>query len=549
MVSVYLYFFSQTFLLGQEEALPKQEQTGVESEADAAEIPQEPVVDDQAVEKKIFIIKTINFDAKGGKLWRSRAFALIYHGKFQEGEILEGADALEQYIKDKTQLLLNQRVLESAEISYTVGQADGDGVTPVDLLVKTVDTWNIIALPKPSLDSNNGFAISINARDYNFLGTMSPLRLNIGYEHREAEEQVSPIKDVFNFELDSDTPFRLFGLNWNLDFDHLFAYALIGGDGTFSYKNITGLSAELPLRKTTITTGFEQKFILNEENPERYVAEYGNYADFYMANRVYASWEIPLGVSMYNFGELTYTPEVSMNVNYRPDGELEFWRKGPSITFSHRVGFGRINWLGNFRSGLEGSISNSNTYNFYSRGWSNNYGLSLKGHKLFTDWFGVSSFFQVRQWFFYDPASADEGYPPYTEVGDALRGVSNKSAKAFDKDYMISLNLDFTFRILRFIPSVWLHSRKLRFFDFDMHLVPFIDIALMQGHISERADAIPTPQGILASAGLELIVFPAFMRSFYLRASLGYNLTKFLETGDFPKPYGDEYFIGIGHHY
>jgi hypothetical protein len=37
------------------------------------------------------------------------------------------------------------------------------------------------------------------------------------------------------------------------------------------------------------------------------------------------------------------------------------------------------------------------------------------------------------------------------------------------------------------------------------------------------------------------------MRSFYVRASLGYNLNRFLETHHIPK--WDELFLGIGHHY
>jgi len=40
-------------------------------------------------------------------------------------------------------------------------------------------------------------------------------------------------------------------------------------------------------------------------------------------------------------------------------------------------------------------------------------------------------------------------------------------------------------------------------------------------------------------------VFPAFMRSFYIRASFGYDL-RALGNGPW---YGDELFFGIGHDY
>jgi hypothetical protein len=550
-------FLSSALLFGQEEAQsasPETEAQSANPETEAQSANPEtktqsanPETEVQSAspetDNTIFVVQRVDFDVKG----RSRPFALMYHGDFQIGEKIKGEAGLKAYIADKTQLLINQRVLADAQITCDRGEPDAEGIVPLYLLVKVTDSWNIIALPYPKIDSNSGFEIIIKARDYNFLGTMSPLRIDLGYEHRDADDQTSPVKDIFKFEIDSDTPFKALGFKWNLDFDHLFSYSWASEEGTLAYKNITGLSMEIPIQKTTLTVGLEQDFILHEENPERYREEYGDYADFYMSSVAYTSWKIPLGVSVYNFGELTYTPKLSGRINYRPSSELEFWRKGPSLTFSHNVGFGRIDWIGNFRKGLEGSLSNTNSFNFYSRGWENSYTFSAALYKPVTAFFGFSALAQLRQWFFFDPAAEEEGYPPYAEVGDTMRGVLNKSLKAYSKDYMISLNLDFPFRVLRFVPSEWFHTRKLRFFDFELHLSPFIDMALMQGRIPVWGDKIPPPQGMLFCAGIEAIVFPAFMRSLYLRASFGYNLNKFAETLSIPK--WDELFIGIGHHY
>jgi hypothetical protein len=128
-----------------------------------------------------------------------------------------------------------------------------------------------------------------------------------------------------------------------------------------------------------------------------------------------------------------------------------------------------------------------------------------------------------------------------------MRGVLDKYLKVYNMDYMISLNLDLTFRAFQFLPSVWFNNRIFRFFDFDLHVVPFVDAALLQGRIPIWGDKIPMPRGFIFSGGLEFVVFPGFMRSLYLRASFGYNLNKFLETFNIPK--WDELFIGIGHHY
>jgi hypothetical protein len=571
---VCLLYSLQVLLFGQEALTPEPEQPESEpamvtpEQEQAGDTGNQEGTDAQETDTStlIFYISVIDFKVTG----RSRPFALMYQGEFAEGEELEGEEKLEKYIKDKIQLLLNQRILEQVEINYTLGDAEADGRVPVYLLVSVVDTWNIIAIPQPQYDSNTGFKLTVKARDYNFFGTMSPLRVDLGYERRD--NGIEPVKNIFRFEIDSDIPFQLLGFRWNLNFDHLFGFTLSDGDKSLSYKNITGLSVEFPLKETTLTVGVEGNAILHEENPiqyrfikeedtEKYIEKYGEYADLYISGELYASWKIPMGIMVYEFGELTYTPRVSGKFNYRPGEELEHWRKGPTASFSHSLGFGRIDWLGNYRNGLDAGTQFGYTYNIYRKGWNNDYSFSVTWHKPFTDFFGISSRFQFRQWFFdaYSYSDPDSDKPlvfySYTEVGDVMRGILNNSIIARNFDYMLSLNLDFPFRVLRFVPSQWFQTRKLRFFDFDLHISPFIDISLLQGCKVEWDNGIirPTqdmsfaPKDMLFTAGIEFIAFPAFFRSIYIRASFGYNLNKLAETGKLPK--WDEVFIGIGHHY
>ncbi|MDR2534594.1 MAG: hypothetical protein LBD29_01005, partial [Treponema sp.] len=414
------FYFLQTLLFGQEENLEEQPPPGVELKTNSLEQDQRQIAgaETNGPESEristIFYIRTVDFEVKGRGYTHSRTFALLRQGDFKAGEQISGKEGLKEYIINKTQLLLNHRVLESVEIDYTQGEAEAEGV-PIDLLVKVVDTWNIIALPYPKFDSNSGFELILKARDYNFLGTMVPLRLDLGYAYKEGEEQVSPAQHVFKVEIDSDIPFEGFGLNWNINFDHLFSYTLEDGDGFISYKNITGLSVEFPIKRTSLTVSFEENFILNEENPVRYKAEYGDFAPFYMSSQLKGSWKMPLGLRVAQFGELTYTPEVSGKIPYRIGGELEPWRKGPALTLSHRLGFGQINWIGNYRSGLEASLKNENTYNFYRQGWENNYGLSVTGHIIAARFLGVSSRFQFQQWFF-DKTFSENRYPDHVQA-------------------------------------------------------------------------------------------------------------------------------------
>lgn len=499
----------------------------------------------QEDDSAVYVIRTLDFNITG----RTRPFAIIYNGEFKEGQEIRGTENLEKYIQDKTQLLMNQRVLEKAHIDYTLGQAEADGKIPVNLLITVKDTWNIIAVPYPKYDTNTGFELIIKARDYNLFGTMNPLRIDLGYKYDEHN------RNSVVFEIDSDTPFRAWGYNWNVNFDHFFSYRA-EVEEPFYYKNVTGLSMELPFKTTTFTFGFEESITINEENDDKYKAQYGDFQDGpYMASKLYTSWEIPTGLNISNYGALTYTPELSSTFNYGfPQSPLDEFRAGPFLNLSHSLGFNRVNWIGNYRRGFDVFADNSYSYNFHKiekneKNLNLDYSLSGTGHFIITGNFGISGRLQFRHWFYHDP-----GY--YDKAGDVMRGILDKAINA---DYMFSLNLDFPFRVFRFLPSQWFGISKLRLFDFDLHFSPIIDLALYHDPGSETTFS---PKNILASGGVELIVFPAFMRSLYIRASLAWNFVEsvnspggsYLPSGlpVIPKlPGGDnrEIFVGIGHHY
>ncbi|MHB9292204.1 hypothetical protein Holit_01299 [Hollandina sp. SP2] len=470
---------------------------------------QEDTLPETETVEALYIIETIRFDIKG----RTRPLALLDAGKFQKGELLLGEANLASYIRNKTQLLLNQRVLEKVHIDYATGKADEQGLIPVYLLVSVTDTWNIIVLPQPKYDDNKGFELTLKGRDYNFLGTMYPLRIDLGYQ-RNTEGENSLV-----FEIDSDTPFNALGYAFNLNFDHAFSYIF---EQPLYYKNTTGISMELPYQRTAFTFGFEEAVVIHEENEDAYKPAYGDYDDWYMSSELYVSWKVPTGFLVHTFGELTYTPQIAGNLTY-PQENLEYFRHGPTVTLSHSLGFGRIDWIDNYRKGLEVSLDNAYQYNFYRQGWDKTLFLTAAGHLQVRDFFGISGRFRYRHWF-----------DDTQDAGDALRGMLDKSVHV---PYMVSLNLDFPFRLLRFTPSQWLNNPKVRLFNFELHLSPFIDVAL-----------IPAPQAAL-TGGLECIVFPEFMRSLYVRVSIGWNLIEALKTKSLPSGANRELFIGIGHHY
>ena len=472
----------------------------------------------------VYVINSFVFNVDG----ITRPFALINAAGLAAGEEITGLSNLESYIQNKQQLLYNERVLESARIEYSIGQIRQDGKYPVDLVIYVKDTWNIIAIPYPKYNSNTGFELILKARDYNFLGTMNSLRLDLGYRHDEKG------RDFFTSMLDSGIPFRALGLDWFFDFDNYFDYRPDMGE-PFYFKNITGLSVGIPIGPTTLNLSFDESLFINEENSDVYKPVHGDFQKLYMSSNPSISWGIPTGLEIGSYGGLSYTPWVSATFNHEfPQWPLPEPRKYPSLSFGHSLGFGRIDWIGNFLKGYSASISNSFGYSFYNlKNGSNpltiDYNIRGTGHFTVTDNFGISSRLIFRQWIFTTSTSA----------GNVLRGVLDNDITA---DYMLSLNLDLNFRVLKFRPSEWFNSSKWRLFDFDLHLVPIMDAAL--SHNPESGTVLGFNR-LNLTGGFELIVFPNFFRSLFLRASIATDIYEILAY----KKRNMELFIGMELHY
>jgi hypothetical protein len=174
---------------------------------------------------------------------RSRLFALRNASEIEGNERFATQAEFEAWVADTTQILINQRVLDSVSIQASYGDADASGAVPADIVIRVKDTWNVIALPKPQYDSNDGFELILKARDYNFLGTMQPLRLDFGYiidpEPFKAREFK---KGSIITEIDTEMPFTAFGYDWKFDFDHLFSYTY---KEPLEYENKTGITYTL----------------------------------------------------------------------------------------------------------------------------------------------------------------------------------------------------------------------------------------------------------------------------------------------------------------
>jgi hypothetical protein len=464
----------------------------------------------------VFVINSFDFNISG----MTRKFALINKGELEEGEEITGFSNLQKYIREKQQLLINERALESVNIDYTIGQKREDGKYPVDLEITTKDSWNIIALPKPQYSTNSGFKLTVNYRDYNFLGTLVPLRFDLGYRYDVYN------RNYFSFMLDTDTPFVFFKLNWNFIFYNSVDYSP-QLKKPFLYKNITGFQVQLPFEKTIFVIGFKESLFVNQEHDEAYKPFYGdNQKGLYFSSNPYIHWVIPTGIEAKNFGQIYYMPYFIANINH----ELSPWplddiKIETSLSWGHGISFGRIDWIENLRNGLSASISNAYAYSFRNRRYNVRpidiyYQISVTGHHIFKkDFFGVSSRFLLRHWVF-GPTHDSPG-----DVGDVLRGIPDDNIQA---NLMFSLNLDFPVKVLEARLDQWFGVSQFSFFNFDLYLSPIIDAAIF--HHPQHQMVIGF-RNFLLSGGLEAVFFPLRMRSMHLRMSMGLNLLRLSPFG------------------
>jgi len=501
-VIIFLIFFPLCF------SVFSQEKNGKEEKEEKIVL-DEKLQNSIYTEQTIFVISSFNYNVKG----RTLPFVLNTKTELKKGEEITGKTHFAKFLRDKKQLLVNERVLkDDVRIEYTIGEITEDGKYPVDLEIYVEDTFNIIALPYPKYDSNSGLNLIIKARDYNFLGSMEPLRIDLGYKLDEEG------RTTFSLMLDSGMPFQALGLNWFVDFDNYFDYRP-ELEKPFYYKNTTALSVDIPIKHTNLNLTFGESFIVNDENSDSDKPALGEVQEgLFMQSRPSISWRIPLGIEIGDYGELTYNPSISASFNHQiSHWELSYNRIGPFLYFGHSLYFGRVNWIGNFRQGISVSADNSYSYNFYyaktniDNPWGYSYDITAKGHFVFIkDLFGMSTRLMHRHWI-----------KSYSEsAGDKLRGIRDKDVTA---EYITSLNIDLNVRAIRMKPYEWLSNNKLtRIMGFDVHVNPIFDIAWYK---PPYEDASAKYKNFLFGGGFEMIIFPHRFRSMFLRISAGWDIT------------------------
>ncbi len=478
-------------------------------------------------ENLFYKIIEIKYEIKG--FTKKSALAQAVH--IDKNKLFSSKEEFDIYIENLKLEFRNLRTLESSSIEPEF-LSNTENIIPVILKIKTKDTWNIIALPYPKFDSNSGMQLKLKIKDYNFLGFMQTLNADLAYEKDENE------KSAFTMGTDFGIPFKTGPviLIWNIGAALSFKENL---NPCFDFY--TGIDAAYKYKFFTFHTGFIQGGKIYNVN-ENTLLNKKPESDYHFNEKFYISMPFELYKTQYT-GALYWTPYFALGGNWKFGTISQNKYKGFNVELAHSLSMEKINWFNNFRQGFSFSAENNYSYNTNRKKTDILFAVNAKGFYSFIDRIGVYGMFN----FFYKLSDIKTN-----AAGEKLRGILNKRISA---NTAFTLNMDFPIKIGLFKFEEITGINWTRFFGFELHFVPFLDIALTD---DEKTNTYFNPKHGWYSGGFEFIIYPVKMRSIYGRISIGYDLSEIKKLGDFfdlkrtsarDGLSASEIFIGIGLHY
>ena len=456
---------------------------------------------------------------------------------------------LDAYLEDYKKKLNNLRAFETITVDYTFEDPDAEHML-VNLIVTLKDSFHLFAIPGPKYDSNTGLIFKLKIKDSNFLGSLNTLSSDFYFLLPTDESDAS--HSEFGFNASIDYPFKLasFDATWLNDLGISYTF----GNDMPEWNVSTGLRFYLPVSKHSLVFEAKQKFINN--------FAYEEFEDnIYFANDFGIS--MPLKIAEMNyFGSLLYTPYISTTINYDHDGisKMNSSLSSPSLTGGHKLSFGRIDWSDNLRTGLTVALDNYYTYNFQRQRFYPVIELKTAAYKkidLIEDSFtlrniGLATDFHAFT-FMTNPKKNKYIYNDGKSIGQYLRGIrDNQEYKGTDISSLnlttaLIFNFDFPIQILR----TNFKNKFFKYFNFDMQLSPFFDMALTYNKITQKL--FDFKDGFYG-AGLEVIVYPLKWSGITIRGSVGIDVgRKFFDKNlnmDWRQGVSKkEFSVGFGLHY
>lgn len=488
-------------------------------------------------------------------------------------KIFENETEIFEYIEDYKIRLANVRAFENINVDFSIKPASDYDLTSINsispdeyevlsqiqdlffvtLLVELTDSIHVLAMPYIKYNSNTGSSLKIKMKDTNFLGTLNTMAAEFLFNVEQKDESDKP---KYNFELgfSYDQPYYLdpFELTWVNDYS--ISYSI--GEKSPEWNAKTGLQAKLPFDRISYIFEFYQYFIKN--------FDYAIYSDsLYLAEE----GKISVPFTIYqtkHWGNLVWTPYISLVHNWDFDhiNELNTDLSSPTMTAGHSFAISRINWNNNFRTGFNLSLANSYSYNFQRKMLYPSIsfesmlyqeielfeGKNFNRLGICLDFYYFTNF--VNTIYKDNPFYQNDG----SSIGDRLRGIRDnqyyldpRCGKSTVTTSAFVLNMDFPFHLF----STNFEHKFLKYFNFDLQLSPFIDMALIYNKYTKEWY---NPKDGFYTAGLEVLVYPQKFSSYTVRASVGYDIGRKLFDDYLNMDWREnvskyEISIGLGLHY
>jgi hypothetical protein len=465
-----------------------------------------------------YVIRSVDFSIQGVTL----EFILRKKADFKIGASFATKAELEAYIADRRQLLVNERVLAEVSADYEALPAAGGGFD-VAVRVSTKDSWNIMALPYFKYDSNSGLLLSVRGRDYNFLGSMQTLVLNLDWTQDELG------RNAYGGYMTCGVPFRLLDHDWSTSLSQ--DLRIFADERPTKSVTSAGIGVTFHERGPPVTLSGTQTLSFNPDSVASDVDPY-----LLTTAGSLSTW-LPVGGAVGELGSTSYSISAGASRMWRFDAPVRSDRLSTVFTISQSLSLGRIDWSGNMLEGMRFSASNWNGYYVDSDSWVVD--LDAQAIALFTyeGRLGAKARFQG----FYRPIGSARG-----SLGSNIRGVLDARVSG---DAGAFVNLDLPVKLFDFPTQVFI---KKNWFDFELQFSPFLDAAIVRpaAGVRPRTDSAISGDDVWCGAGFEFLVFPVRVRSFIVRGSLGFDLDSIARTGSFtaasPRDGASPYEISFG---
>ena len=419
-------------------------------------------------------------------------------------------EELTLFVNEQQRQLNNLLQIESSEIDTTF--QDRGGYIAVTIRVSTVDSSSIVAFPQPSFSTEEGWEISVKFRDYNFLGRLNTLGIDLflilpNPGNDVVDQTAVSIQPRVSLPFSvGDTTIRWdSALNATLE-------VVTDGDITIDFDNTIGV--DFDLGPTTWTASYLQGIgVDTDESDDLYI----------LTSKLGVASNIVIPVTLGALGRWQYNPDLFTQVKYRFDQPVKADERGFEIGFNHSFTTTSVDWIDNIRTGLSTKLENRNIYNFYTGELDSSISAEIGGHTHTANLIAYSARAGALYYFPYQDSLN------VNQVGNLARGVFDSSANGNAAAY---INTDI--KLVGFKNKNALEAQGGLFADFVF--------------ATDTSRAFDVTRDLNLGVGVELIGFLLFSRSLFIRLTVGYEVLSAIRAGEFAVD-NQETFIQIGHFY